>query len=117
MYERQTDPIERPAAICPDCHRNTILCDMRMLSVPVMDHDTRPPRPRAEIWGRYDLTGSDVALCNSHGCGWSGTFSEARAALEGTVEATTSDSRFRIWVKESLLTDAPQIGYTPEARR
>ena len=79
MYERQVDPIERPVAICPNCHRNTVM----LFAVDPKD--------------------SDVIECNSYGCGWSGLFKEARDAVVGTVEAISNGRGFRIWVRPSEL--------------
>jgi hypothetical protein len=100
LYERQIDPVERPTAICPLCHRNTILCDVNVLVSPEtkVDHAVI-----GLVWGNRRIANTDKAICNSHGCGWAGMFKEAKDAVEGTVEAVSNGRGFRIWVKPSEL--------------
>lgn len=102
LYERQIDPIEPPAAICPHCHRNTVLCEAKVIVMP--EPKKAPPRMAyATIYGETIITGQDRAFCNSNGCGWSGKFAEASSAVVGTVEAISNGRGFRIWVQPSEL--------------
>lgn len=114
MYERQNDPIQPPPAVCPSCHRNTVLCEVKVVVCP--DQKAAPVNMAyASLYGDTMITGQDKTFCNSNGCGWSGKFADARSAVLGTMEAISNGRGFRIWVQPSevTLTDASQAGYTP----
>lgn len=89
--------ITPPAAVCPECRRETILIQSTALFM--ADRPWRPTVQHGLLFGAHHiLTPDSPAFCNSNFCDWEGALQEAVTAAKGVVQS--SRDSFRIWIKE-----------------